>query len=650
MTRSDDAVTTAEPAPGTVVDGRYVLSHVLAQRPHGTLWVASLQSTGQSVVLKALDVDHIPDVEQRRAFKAQFEQEITQTGRLAHPHIPRLIDHGSHPQLGRYAVLEHYGGQTLRERLAAEGAIPPNQAAHLMAQVLDALSYAHAMGVVHRDVRPGNVMITARDHAVLLDLGGAGLLSTTTPARADAPRADLGYVAYAAPERLEGGALTPQSDVYAWGLTFVELLDGSPLVRGTPQDALGLHRSPTAHALPGTVPAWLRPVLAQACAKPLDQRFASATDALAALELAIAGTQPQFTGRSSGRRTLIGLLALLSALAASYLFWTSGPSAPGASRSGSPDARAAASNADAEGFAAPVAGQAAVEKAVAMVDPPPAVGKCPFGQSAHLPVGGKPEPLPPTAAVWMKSGGRQLRLVVPRFSATFMSVATAQLALHDPDGRYGLGVYEGSRKARLELADFRKRSMVAVSTPTDASLIARVEVHERLSHRVCLTVDVSGIVAFRLQVVAAIVERDAEAILMNQGIHRRLQYWEPTDPYRIMRRADGLGGFCPQRGATLIDHVTRSAATNVTVSSLAGDLELTAQAPRGSAHVTFERPDGDGPVTMRRAWFRGTDGKDIEASGVMNLFIMTQEHCGELELEVAGEWFWMAFSRPGRLP
>lgn len=217
---------------------------------------ARQRATGQEVAVKILQPLHAAD----EGLVARFQREMRLCARLYHPHIVRLIDSGRTATGRLYTVFEYVPGRTLGDVLATEGALPPWEAAHLMLQVLDALGCAHKLGIVHRDLKPQNIMLTntgLRRNAMVLDFG-LGTLSDEDRreelSRITRTRDTLGTPAYAAPEQLRGEPVTARTDLYAWGLIFVECLTGKRVVEGSRlQDLIFKQLGPE----PVVLPEWL---------------------------------------------------------------------------------------------------------------------------------------------------------------------------------------------------------------------------------------------------------------------------------------------------------------------------------------------------------------------------------------------------------
>lgn len=279
---------------GTVLEGRYRLERLLGEGGHALVWRATQCSTGQEVAIKLLrpGPDGVPTP--RRA--ARFEREMALISRLRHPAIVRLIDAGRAAQT-LYAVFELVEGTTLATRLAMGGALSPHEAARVMSQVLEAIGHAHRHGVIHRDLKPDNVMLSGPVHRPLVKVVDFGIAGVLVGARAQdyasiTRSADfVGTPAYMAPEQIGyAKALTPRIDIYAWGLVFAECLSGKRVVDAPSlMEQAMAHASDAPHVLPASVAPPLRAIIERAIAKEPQARFTSADEALAALDAALPG-------------------------------------------------------------------------------------------------------------------------------------------------------------------------------------------------------------------------------------------------------------------------------------------------------------------------------------------------------------------------
>ncbi|WP_437987849.1 nSTAND1 domain-containing NTPase [Sorangium sp. So ce117] len=230
-------------APRTLFQDRYEILSSPWETPHAAIYYGRQIANGQPVVIEVIRL--LPegasdDVARRR--RARFLLEMRRCARLHHPNIARPIDAGQTDEGQLYAVFERAPGQSLAELLSARGALDPEEARRLMRQVLDALACAHWQGMVHGDVRPAHVMIASSgaERRALLFGFGFGALAAGTRDEEDGGHASgtelVGSQAYAAPEQRRGFPPIARSDLYAWGLVFLECLTGRRLGRSLSPD------------------------------------------------------------------------------------------------------------------------------------------------------------------------------------------------------------------------------------------------------------------------------------------------------------------------------------------------------------------------------------------------------------------------------
>jgi TOMM system kinase/cyclase fusion protein len=224
--------------PGTLFQGGYEILAPLGSGAFGWVHRARQLSTGQDVAIKILRTRPGDLAAGRENQVARFRREMRLCAELSHPNIVRLIDSGEAEGGLLFAVFEYVPGATLKEVLAEEGKLGAPEAIHLMTQVLDALSCAHLRGVVHRDLKPDNIMVTktgVRRNALVLDFGLGGFTREAENAsmpRLTATHEIMGTPCYAAPEQLRGEAPTTRSDLYSWGLILLECVTGETAVHG----------------------------------------------------------------------------------------------------------------------------------------------------------------------------------------------------------------------------------------------------------------------------------------------------------------------------------------------------------------------------------------------------------------------------------
>ncbi len=214
----------AAPVAGALLDGRYVVGSVIATGGMSTVYRGRDTRLDRPVAIKIMDARFAGDP----AFRVRFEREARSAARIDHPAVVDVHDQGSDG--GRlFLVMELVEGGTLRDVLRARGALGVPAAFAVLEQVLAGLAEAHRLGMVHRDVKPENVLVSAAREAKVADFGLA-----VAAAQAGASHAGtiLGTVAYLSPEQVATGAADPRSDVYAAGILLYELLTGAPPYTG----------------------------------------------------------------------------------------------------------------------------------------------------------------------------------------------------------------------------------------------------------------------------------------------------------------------------------------------------------------------------------------------------------------------------------
>jgi eukaryotic-like serine/threonine-protein kinase len=266
-----------------VLGGRYRLRRLLAVGGMGAVWAAEDAVLGREVAVKVLGEALADD---RRA-ALRLRREARAAARLAHPAIAGVLDLGEED--GRpYLVMELLHGESLAARLARAGPLAPAEAVRVAAAAADALDLAHRAGIVHRDVKPGNVFVTHGGEVKLLDFGIARAVDETALTGGDL----LGTAAYLAPERVLGRDATPAADVYALGVVLYELLAGRPPFAGDSATALAMAQ---VHAQPpplGAVAPSVPPALAAACERALAKDPADRPPSAAALAALLRSTLP----------------------------------------------------------------------------------------------------------------------------------------------------------------------------------------------------------------------------------------------------------------------------------------------------------------------------------------------------------------------
>ena len=273
-------------APATAIADRYVLEGLLARGGMGSVYKARDEVLARPVAVKILH----PHLSEDAAFLQRFRREAVAAAGLSHPGIVSIYDTGTDAAdegaERHYIVMEHCAGGTLTELMAQGGALDPGRAAEIVAAICSSLDFAHRAGVVHRDVKPDNVLFSDDGTLKVADFGiakaayASGDISTTGSI--------LGTVTYISPEQAAGREPDARSDVYSAGVVLYELLTGRPPFTGATDVATALmhiNEPPTpVRALKPAVPRHLEAAVARALAKDPGDRWASAGEMQKALD------------------------------------------------------------------------------------------------------------------------------------------------------------------------------------------------------------------------------------------------------------------------------------------------------------------------------------------------------------------------------
>jgi serine/threonine-protein kinase len=244
--------------------GRYRLARLIGRGAYGEVYVGAAED-GPNVAVKVLD----PSLAREAEVIARFEREAETARRLDHPNVVRVLDVGS-ARGKHYIVMELVHGGSLR-RLLQRGA-PPAVLLSILAEVARGLAFAHAAGVVHRDVKPENVLVTRSRHAKIADFGlarAADLATLTTDGRM------LGTASYMSPEQARGRRAVPASDVYSVGVMLYEIISGArPFSSDTPHGFIYQHaeQEPARPRVLPAFPADLAALTLRCLAKDPEQR------------------------------------------------------------------------------------------------------------------------------------------------------------------------------------------------------------------------------------------------------------------------------------------------------------------------------------------------------------------------------------------
>jgi len=261
----------ADPLVGRLLDGRYEITERLARGGMATVYRGVDTRLTRTVAVKIMHVGLGDDLE----FARKFDHEARAAARLSHPNVVSVFDQGADAVDGNvvrpYIVMEYVEGQTLRDVVNAHAPLDPIAALDLLEPVVSALAAAHDAGLVHRDVKPENVLIGTRGRVKVADFGLAKAISSQTQTATQGLL--IGTVSYLPPELVTSGHADARSDVYSAGVVLFELLTGrKPHCGDTPIQVAYAHvhhdvPPPSAHAPRGSVPPYLDALVARATAR-----------------------------------------------------------------------------------------------------------------------------------------------------------------------------------------------------------------------------------------------------------------------------------------------------------------------------------------------------------------------------------------------
>ncbi len=336
--RAEDlsAELTAAPSPGAVparqgpsssisgtTVGHFEVLELLGRGGFGEVYRARDLRLGRMVALKVLPEAFGGEAERRE----RFRREAMAASALNHPNICTV--HDLYESGGKtFIVMELVEGQTLHAALA-KGPLPVTEALPIGIQVVDALAEAHRAGILHRDVKSGNVMLTARGQVKVLDFGLAKRLGTESGSADSAPAAltregtTLGTLSYMSPEQLLGKAVDRRSDLFSFGVVLYEMVTGRLPFEGSTTVAVAdaiLHAEPRNFGQQ-PVPEELKRIVRRLLEKDPSRRFASAEQLLEALRAQQTAMAPARTGGLSRKSRILLVVAVVVAVALSAVTW-----------------------------------------------------------------------------------------------------------------------------------------------------------------------------------------------------------------------------------------------------------------------------------------------------------------------------------------
>lgn len=273
--------------PGDLLEWRYRIGAQIARGGMSTVYAAVDTRLDREVAVKVMD----PVLAREPAFRTRFEREARAVAKLNHPTLVNVFDQGVDEDYV-FLVMELVEGGSLRELLKERGPMPPHAAIAVMQPMLNALAIAHAKGMIHRDIKPDNVLISDQHQVKLADFG---LVRAIDNAMGDATNATtsvngqvIGTVGYLSPEQVRGENLTQASDVYSAGILLFELLTGRTPFKGASPLETAMARInrpvPAPSTLMPDIPPEIDELVLRACHRDPAQRFQDGSEFLQAVE------------------------------------------------------------------------------------------------------------------------------------------------------------------------------------------------------------------------------------------------------------------------------------------------------------------------------------------------------------------------------
>ncbi len=283
---------------GRVLAGRYRVGALIGRGGMSDVHVGTDTRLGRQVAIKLLK----PQLATDPAFRMRFRQEAQSAARMAHPTIVRVFDAGEetvvdasgHEVQLPFIIMEFVEGRLLKD-VISDGPLEAQAAVRVIDGVLTALEYSHRAGVVHRDIKPGNIMITTTGQVKVMDFGIARAVSDSATTVAQTT-AILGTAAYFSPEQAKGETVDARTDLYSTGVVLFEMLTGRPPFRGDTPVAVAYQHVSERPAKPSSINPRVSPaldvVVLRALAKDRTQRYQTAAEFRADVETAAAGRVP----------------------------------------------------------------------------------------------------------------------------------------------------------------------------------------------------------------------------------------------------------------------------------------------------------------------------------------------------------------------
>ncbi|MBQ2953896.1 MAG: Stk1 family PASTA domain-containing Ser/Thr kinase [Clostridia bacterium] len=276
-----------------ILGGRYVLVEQIGVGGMAIVYRAVDRNTAHNVAVKVLKPEFNRDAE----FVSRFQREAEAASKMSHHNIVNLLDVGMDGD-NRYLIMEYVSGKTLKEVIAEKGRIPAATAVQIAIRILSALQHAHQNGIIHRDIKPQNILLNADGHVKVADFGIARMANSSTLTKGDSV---MGSVHYFSPEQAQGQGCDVTSDIYSVGVTLYEMLTGRVPFDGDSPVAIAmqhLHAQPEdIRRIAPDVPDAICHVCLKAMEKNPAYRYTSAREMASELRKALAGQVDQLQPR-----------------------------------------------------------------------------------------------------------------------------------------------------------------------------------------------------------------------------------------------------------------------------------------------------------------------------------------------------------------
>ncbi|WP_144509296.1 Stk1 family PASTA domain-containing Ser/Thr kinase [Bacillus sp. FJAT-22090] len=276
---------------GKRISGRYKLLEMIGGGGMSNVYLAHDMILDRDVAIKILRYDFSNEEELHR----RFQREALSATSLTHPNIVNIYDVGEDGDI-HYIVMEYVKGETLKQYIQRNAPVSPNKSVTIMKQLTSAIANAHNNHIIHRDVKPQNILLDEEENIKITDFGIAMALSATSYTQTNSV---LGTVHYLSPEQARGGTATKQSDIYALGIVLFELLTGQLPFSGESAVSIALKHlqseTPSIRAINPAIPQSLENVVLKATAKDQKNRYRSAEEMEADLATALS---PERTGEA----------------------------------------------------------------------------------------------------------------------------------------------------------------------------------------------------------------------------------------------------------------------------------------------------------------------------------------------------------------